>query len=88
MEESQIEIRRADINSSVVGELISALNGELKRQYPEEGATHFRLEPDEVAEGHGAFVVAYAGDKPVGCGAIRKLDSETAEIKRMYVVPE
>ena len=71
-----------------MGELINALNAELKRQYPEEGATHFRLDPDEVAKGRGAFLVAYAGGKPIGCGAIRKLDSDTAEIKRMYVVPE
>ena len=83
-----IEIERADINSPVVGELITALNAELKRQYPEEGATHFRLNSEEVAEGRGAFLVAYASGKPIGCGAIRKLDSETAEIKRMYVIPE
>ena len=83
-----LEIRSEDINSRVVGELINALNAELKRQYPEEGATHFRLDPDEVAEGRGAFLVAYAGLRPVGCGAIRKLNSDTGEIKRMYVIPE
>jgi GNAT superfamily N-acetyltransferase len=88
MDFSNIEIRRTDINSSVVRELIAALNAELKRQYPEEGATHFRLDPDEVAEGRGAFQVGYVGDKAIGCGAIRKLDADTAEIKRMYVIPE
>ena len=31
------------------------------------------------------FVVAYDGDKPVGCGAIRPLDQETTELKRMFV---
>lgn len=87
MSSANIEIRRVDINSPVVGELITALNAELKKQYPEEGATHFRLDPDEVAEGSGAFLAACAGDTPIGCGAIRKLDSDTAEIKRMYVVP-
>ncbi|HJT81557.1 MAG TPA: GNAT family N-acetyltransferase [Chthoniobacterales bacterium] len=85
---TEIDVRPADINSPTVCELITALNAELKRQYPEEGATHFRLEANEVAEGRGAFLVAYAGRKPIGCGAVRKIDSETAEIKRMYVVPE
>lgn len=31
-------------------------------------------------------VVAYRDEKPVGCGAIKEFDSQTMEIKRMYVV--
>lgn len=34
-----------------------------------------------------AAVVAYAGSEPVGCGCIRLLDAQTAEIKRLYVQP-
>jgi GNAT superfamily N-acetyltransferase len=82
-----VEIRRADIASPVVQELIAALNAELSKLYREPGANHFRLDPAEVAEGQGAFLVAYAGEQPVGCGAVRRNDAETAEIKRMYVVP-
>lgn len=82
-----IEIRREDIASPVVEALIRALNAELSRMYPEEGATHFRLDPDEVAEGQGAFLVAYADGSPVACGALRRLDADSAEIKRMYVAP-
>lgn len=33
-------------------------------------------------------IVAYENDAPVGCGAIKKYDAQTAEIKRMYVLPE
>ena len=33
-------------------------------------------------------MVAYAGTQPVACGAIRRLDDSTVEIKRMYAVPE
>jgi GNAT superfamily N-acetyltransferase len=33
------------------------------------------------------FLVAFDGDEPVGCGAIRGLDAEHGEIKRMFVVP-
>ena len=40
-----------------------------------------------MAEGRGAFLVAYSGGEPLGCGAIRRLDANTAEIKRMYVEP-
>ena len=30
-------------------------------------------------------VVAYDGDEPVGCGAIREYSRDTMEVKRMYV---
>ena len=82
-----IEIHREDIRSPVATSLILALNEELSMRYPEEGANHFRLDPDEVVAGRGAFFVAYANGKPTGCGAIRRLNDDTAEIKRMYVTP-
>jgi putative acetyltransferase len=83
-----IEIRREDLLSSVAASLISTLNAELMGRYPEEGATHFRLDAEEVAEGRGAFLVAYVDGKPTGCGAIRRLDADAAEIKRMYVAAD
>lgn len=33
----------------------------------------------------GRVLVGYAAAKPLACGAVRPLDSETAEIKRMFV---
>ena len=33
------------------------------------------------------FVVATAGGRAIGCGALRQLDGSSAEVKRMYVVP-
>jgi GNAT superfamily N-acetyltransferase len=69
----------------VAARLIAALNAELTAMYPEEGATHFRLDADEVADGRGAFLVAAVGDSYVGCGAVRLLDATSAELKRMYV---
>ena len=33
-------------------------------------------------------VVAYLDGKPVGCGAIKELDTESMEVKRMYTAPE
>jgi len=82
-----VDVRREDITSPAAGALIAALNAELSERYPEEGANHFRLDADEVAEGRGAFVVARVGGQPAGCGAIRRIDADTGEIKRMYVAP-
>jgi putative acetyltransferase len=36
----------------------------------------------------GALLLAYNDEAAVGCVAIRELDSETAELKRMFVQPE
>jgi GNAT superfamily N-acetyltransferase len=61
------------------------LDAELTGAYPEPGATHFGLAPAEVAAGQGAFLVVRIDGEPVGCGALRRLDAETGELKRMYV---
>ncbi len=83
-----VTVRRAALASSTAQALIAALNAELSALYPEPGATHFRLDPDEVAEGRGAFLVASVRETPIGCGAVRLLDATTAELKRMYVAPD
>ena len=67
--------------------LIEALNAELTGAYPEPGATHFGLDPADVSGRRGAFLVLYEDGNSVGCGAVRLLDSETGELKRMYVDP-
>lgn len=33
-------------------------------------------------------VVAYEGNEPIGCGAFKRYDDTTVEIKRMYVAPD
>ena len=87
MKAFEVEVRREDIACAVAASMIAALNAELTRLYPEDGANHFRLDLEEVAAGRGAFLVAYCRGNPVGCGAVRRLDADTAEIKRMYVEP-
>ena len=82
-----VEFRREDLSAPVVQHLISALNAELEAHYPEEGANFFRLDPKEVSEGRGVFLVAYLAGAPVGCGAVRTIEPGVAEIKRMYVDP-
>jgi putative acetyltransferase len=81
------EIRREALASPSAKALIAALNEELVEMYPDPRARHFGLEARQVEDDRGAFLVAYRGTAPIGCGAVRLVDAETAEIKRMYVVP-
>jgi|SRR5579872_5343929 len=84
---SPLQIRRSTRTSSDAVRLIGALNLELTGTFPEPGATHFSLGDADVAPGIGAFVIAYLDELAVGCGAVRRIDAATAELKRMYVDP-
>ncbi len=96
-EPDALEITPAALTSAVAAALIAALNVELSALYPEPGATHFSLDPSEVAPGTGIFVVARWHGRPVGCGALRsvrepalmrELGPRVGELKRMYVAPD
>ena len=83
----EVTVEDVPLTSPEALALIARLNGELDERYPEPGANFFSLDPEEVGPGRGAFVVARLGGVPMGCGAVRLLDAETAEVKRMFVDP-
>jgi putative acetyltransferase len=68
--------------------LIARLDAELTERYPNPADNHFRLDAGEVSDGNGVFLVARDGGRAVGCGAVRRIDESTGEIKRMYVDPK
>lgn len=96
-ERNAIEIVPEPFTSPAARALVAALNRDLRAIYPEPGATHFRLGPEEVVPGAGIFVVARLNGQPVGCGALRcvrdpalmwELGPMVGELKRMYVARE
>jgi putative acetyltransferase len=82
-----LTFRRDSLDSPTAHQLVSELNAELAGRYPEEGATYFRLDADEVAPGRGVFLTVWQDGRAIGCGALRKLPDGRGELKRMYVVP-
>jgi len=72
--------------------LIRLLSAELAERYDfaDDGTGLFAAADVQVPRA--AFLVLRVDGRPVGCGALRPLDEpgfeDTAEIKRMYVIPE
>ncbi|WP_405217254.1 GNAT family N-acetyltransferase [Agrococcus sp. Ld7] len=45
-------------------------------------------DPATLRAPHGAFLVAWSGEQPVGCGALRRLEPHRFEVKHLYVAPD
>jgi putative acetyltransferase len=65
--------------------LIQALDEDL---YQRNGEAQLKYRQYNHVDQINHVVLVYFNDKPVGCGAFKKFDSETVEIKRMFVFPE
>jgi len=83
-----VKIRREKFDSEAARELADALEAELLATYdgvPGSGG----LPAASIFEPPGGiFVVGWEDGEPVACGGIARYDGATAEIRRMYVVPE
>lgn len=80
-----IELRTVGPDNPDLHQLIAKLDDELLERYPKQGI--FGLDFNDPKVKQVTFVIAYLGETPVGCGAIRPLDLDCAELKRFYVDP-
>jgi GNAT superfamily N-acetyltransferase len=81
-------VEPADPRSPSATRLIAELSAELARLYDRtgDGPGHFRPQ-DALAPG-GIFLIGWLDGQPVACGAIRPVEHDVGEVKRMYVRPE
>jgi GNAT superfamily N-acetyltransferase len=42
-------------------------------------------DPLELGPPRGAWIVAYLGERPIGCAGLKAVDDETAEIRRVFL---
>ncbi len=64
--------------------LVSLLDHDLAIRNGDENA--FFAQFNKITHIH-HVVVAYMGDEPIGCGAIKEFSPQAMEVKRMYVLP-
>lgn len=81
-----IAIAPEDPRQPDVSELIVALDRMMTELYPAE--SNHLLELETLAGRDVTFLVARAGTRVIGCGAVRRRDADLGEIKRMFVVPD
>ena len=67
--------------------LLAELTNELGQLYGDDGGAN-SFSPDDALASGAAFLVVRLEGTPIGCGAIRPLAPNIAEIKRLYVVPD
>lgn len=85
-EVEEITLSEASVEDIAASGLLDDLDAELLEKYPDEPTNG--VEADGFHEAGGYFVAVRFDSRIVGCGAFRRVDGETVEIKRMYVVPE
>jgi DNA-binding MarR family transcriptional regulator/GNAT superfamily N-acetyltransferase len=85
---SLVEFRLVDPESPDAQRCLRAYIAELNRRAPDRGFDPSRgstAEPHEVRPPHGAFVLAYLRDEPIGCGAVKHQGGGVTDIKRMWL---
>ena len=84
-EKHMISIKRTDSNDEDFAQLVKHLDADLAKRDGEEHSFYNQFNSIALIK---YALVAYEDTKPVGCGAIKEMDPETVEVKRMYVLPE
>jgi GNAT superfamily N-acetyltransferase len=84
----EIELRQVRPDDPAMLRLAEALRDEVEARGAHNGAARPDKSLAEAIKADSDKLVAYAGQEAVGMGALRLLDTGTAEIKRMYVVPQ
>ncbi len=85
-----VTVRAADPAADASRKLVRAMEAEVEATYADdEGSIHsVGASAEAMTPPEGDFLVVYDGERPVGCGGLKRFDARTCEIKRMYVLPE
>jgi len=82
MPAKSITIKRTEANDPDFPYLAALLNYELHEKYGELQVVYDKFNQISNLD---TVVIAYVNDAPAGCGCFKRIDKNTAEIKRMFV---
>lgn len=80
-----LELRFVDAENTDLHDLCAALDD---YYFSLVGEVQSRYAPYNLPHLFGCRVVAYEDGQPAGCGAWKKIDDATFEVKRIYIAPE
>ena len=84
-----MDVRRVPAGAGAARRLMAEYMDEIERRLggPFDHARYPDPAPAELEPPRGLLLVAFDGEDPVACGAVRVIGPRVAEIKRMYVAP-
>ena len=80
-----ITLKRTTSENPDFTNLVLLLDADLKIRDGEEHEFYAQINKTAILKN---VIACYENDIAVGCGAFRKIDSKTVEIKRMFVLPD
>ncbi len=84
----EIHVRQERFDSPVSTALVADYVAEIRAMYPEWSPNvPPRMTGQDVEPPHGRWLIAYRRGRAVGCAGLKRIDRQTAEIKRIYVAP-
>src|SRR3954462_11980952 len=85
-----MRVEAVDAHGAEALTLVQTYLHEIEALFPHEldPALSVTADPEEMSPPHGAFLVVRDDDATaIGCGGVKLLDSQTAELKRIWLSP-
>ncbi|MFF7949942.1 bifunctional helix-turn-helix transcriptional regulator/GNAT family N-acetyltransferase [Streptomyces griseorubiginosus] len=83
-----ITVTRVDGAAPDARACLDAYAADIDARFPEGFDPSDLVRPEEVSGDAGAFLVAYEEGRPVGCGALRRLEPGIGELRHVWVHPD
>jgi drug/metabolite transporter (DMT)-like permease/GNAT superfamily N-acetyltransferase len=85
---AELDVRPLAASDPAAATLLNSYAREIEERFVNRPACRVETVAGEYMEPGGTFLVVYDDGRPIACGGIRALPDGSAEVKRMYVVPD
>jgi drug/metabolite transporter (DMT)-like permease/GNAT superfamily N-acetyltransferase len=85
---TEFDVRPLATSDPTAAALLNAYAAEMEERFAGREPCRVETVAEEYVEPGGTFLVVYEDGEPIACGGVRALPDRSAEVKRMYVVPD